>query len=148
MKRKAVIFLVSMLQLTIAQSKVPDIKVITATIQHWISGAPGGRSGTTYAIKVSILSNRPVTFKNLWIGKEHAAFDIQTFFSDPNKKPAQGDSVLLVYVKLNQPEKEAKKSKALPMKYKGEALVEYLVSGKPKYFTIKKFVPLEIFNGQ
>jgi hypothetical protein len=127
---------------------VPHVKIISATMQDWISGAPGGRSGTTYTIKVGILANKPVVFKNMWLGKQQVAFDMQTFFKDPNKKPARGDSILLVYVKTQSPQTEVPKSQVLPTAYEGDALVEYMTEGQLRYFTVKKFLKLEMVKGQ
>ena len=147
MKYKALSIFLLVIQLAAAQKKTSFIKVISATTQDWISGAPGGHSGTTYTIKVGILSAKPISFKSMWLVKQQVPFDVQTFFTNPNKKPSIGDSVLLVYVKLNPSKTDETKNKPLPTKYKGEALVEYLVAGKPKYFTINKFSKLEIVKG-
>ena len=147
MKHTAFIFLLLSFQLSFTQKKASFVKVISATTQDWISGAPRGRGGTTYTIKVGILSAKAITFKNIWIGKQHVPFDVQTFFTDPNKKPGIGDSVLLVYVKINQIKTAEADNKPLPTQYKGEALVEYMVAGKPKYFTIKKFLKLQMSKG-
>jgi len=63
------------------------------------------------------------------VGKQQVTFDVQTYFTDPNKKPAKGDSVLLVYVKPHAVQTENIDNKPLPIEYKGEALVEYLIEG-------------------
>lgn len=132
-----------------AQGKTPNVKVISATTQDWISGAPGGRAGTTYTIKVGILADKPITFKSMWLGRQTVHFDVQTFFADPNKKPGKGDSVLLVYVKPHTPQSETTSGNAAPpIAYKGDALVEYLVDGRLRYFTIKRFNRLEIIKGR
>jgi len=148
MRHKSLILLLFIAQLAMAQHKAVHVKVISATAQDWISGAPGGRTGTTYTLKVELLTNQPIAFKSMWMGKQQVNFDVQTFFKDPNKKPAEGDSVLLVYVKLQKPAKDDTLKKALPFEYKGEALVEYMTDGQLRYFTVKKFVKLEIVKGQ
>jgi hypothetical protein len=148
MKHKVVILLLLIIQFAKAQNRPPYIKVISATTQDWISGAPGGRSGTTYNIKVGIQTGKPITFKNMWLGKQQVTFDVQTYFTDPNKKPGKGDSVLLVYVKPHAVQTENTDNKPLPIEYKGEALVEYLIEGQLRYFIVKKFSKLEIFKGR
>jgi hypothetical protein len=84
----------------------------------------------------------------MWLGKQQVTFDVQTYFTDPNKKPGKGDSVLLVYVKPHAVQTENTDNKPLPIEYKGEALVEYLIEGQLRYFIVKKFSKLEIFKGR
>jgi len=148
MKHKLIILLLLIVQVVTAQERPLHVKVISATQRDWISGAPGGRAGTTFSIKVGLQTSKPITFKTMWLGKQQVTFDVQTYFKDPNKKPAMGDSVLLVYVKLHQAQTEQTENKPLPIEYKGEALIEYLIEGRLRYFTVKKFSKLEIIKGQ
>ena len=112
-----------------------------------MTGAAPGRSGTNYTVKVKILSTKKVEFKNLWIGKEQAAFEVQTFFTDPNKIPAKGDSVLIVHVKVDKKPEAEKVHLPLPFEYKGEALLEYYVAGRPRYLVIPEFEKLRTIKG-
>src|SRR5579863_2360980 len=94
-------------QLAFAQKKHPAIKVEDATVRNWISGAPGGRSGTTWSIKVLIKTPKAVEFKNLWIAKENVPFDLQFYSNNGKQNIAEGDSVLLVHVYINKQQNEA-----------------------------------------
>src|SRR5690349_16879630 len=85
----------------LAQKKGLPVKVIEATQQNWVSGAPGGRTGTKYAIKVYINTQQKVEFQNIWIGKENVPFDVEFFSLDIPKKIQYGDSLLLTYNKVN-----------------------------------------------
>ena len=138
--------LLLVVHLATAQGNKPVIKVMSSTFQDWIGGAKG-MSGTTYTIKVRIMSGKDIQFKDMWLGKKSVPFEVQTFFTDPNKKPSAGDSVLLVYVKRNQLAADEGESKPLPTQYKGEALIKYLVAGKPKYIAIKSFNRIKTMKG-
>ena len=91
MKYKALIILLFVSFVTVAQAKKPAIKIMSATVQDWIGGAKGF-SGTTYTVKVCIISNQPIEFKSMWIDKQSVQFDVQTFFKDPAQKPVAGDA--------------------------------------------------------
>ena len=134
--------------ISFAQSKTGFIKVIEARSQDWISGASPGRAGITYTIKVKILSNKPISFKELWIGRQNEDFDVQTFFRDPNKKPAIGDSLLLVCTKTTSPPSTTPNTKSLSPPYHGAAIVAYSAAGKTRYFTIKAFLRKETVKGE
>jgi len=149
MTRSALLFFLLLSgSISFAQSKTGFIKVIEARSQDWISGASPGRAGTTYTIKVKILSNKPIAFKNLWIGGQHEEFEMQTFFRDPNKRPTEGDSVLLVCTITTPPYSTTPNTKNLPFKYHGMALVAYSAAGKTRYFTIKAFLRKETVKGE
>jgi hypothetical protein len=147
MKYKSLVVLLFFSQLLLAQNKAAGVKLISATVQDWMTGAAPGRAGTTYTIKMQLLAAKGVVFKNLWIGNVHSDFEVQSFFTDPNKKPAKGDSVLLVHTKTSKPVSEVKENIPAPMEYKGEALLEYYVGGRPRYLVIKKFEKKKTIKG-
>ena len=135
-------------QFSFCQKKELPIKVIEATSQTWISGAPGGRTGTKYTIKVYIRTDKKVEFKNVWIGKENVPFNVEFFSLDIPKKIQQGDSLLLTYNNINGEENENADAKRLPVNYKGVALIESVVNGKTRYFIVKNFRKLPALRGQ
>ena len=147
MKYKSVILFLLISHLVFAQNKASNIKLISATTRDWMTGAAPGRSGTNYTLKVKILSTKKVELKNLWIGKEQASFEVQTFFTDPSKIPAKGDSVLIVHVKVDKKPELEKARLSLPFEYKGEALLEYYVAGRPRYLVIPEFEKLRTIKG-
>ena len=147
MKYKSLVLFLFVSQLLLAQSKAKNVKLMSATTRDWMTGAAPGRSGTNYTIKVKILSAKKVDFKNLWIGKEQAALEVQTFFTDPNQKPTKGDSVLIVHVKVDKKPELEKARLPLPFEYKGEALLEYYVAGRPRYLVIPEFEKLRTIKG-
>jgi hypothetical protein len=60
----------------------------------------------------------------------------------------KGDSVLLVYNHINNESVFDSITKKLPVKYKGEALIECLVNGKPHYYAVKQFRSLGSLRGE
>ena len=108
-----------------------------------MGGAAPGKTAVTYTYKVLLLTDKKVSFKNTWIGKEYAPVEVQTFYTDPNQVLKTGDSVLLVYTRITIPADKADNkpgAKPLPVKYKGTALIEYLLDGKTKFFTVKQAI--------
>lgn len=140
-------YLVSGLSISAQKRELP-IKVMEATSQTWISGAPGGRTGIKYFIKVYIHTNKKVEFKNIWIGKENVPFDVEFFSLDIPKKIEQGDSLLLTYNRVNREKNENSEAKRLPINYKGAALIETVIDSKARYFIVKKFRQLPSLRGQ
>src|ERR1043165_1614274 len=131
-----------------AQKKALPVKVIDATQQNWVSGAPGGRTGTKYSIKVYINPKQKVDFQNIWIGKENVPFDVEFFSLDIPKKIQYGDSLLLTYNKVNNEVNEPGTRKRLPIQYKGAALIETTLDGKARYFIAKTFRIIAASKGQ
>jgi hypothetical protein len=146
MKHYLALLLLLVVQLSIAQKRSEPVKVISAKQQNWFTGAEPGRAGTSYTIKVEIQTQKPITFKNLWIGKEQADFEIQTFFRDPGKRLSKGDSALLVHVGAGKAQPLS--TKALPFQYIGAALVEYEAAGKTHYLAVSKFEILNPVKGE
>lgn len=144
----ALLLFLSFSQFSISQKKNLPVKVIEATYQKWVSGAPGGRTGTKYAIKVYIRTSKKVVFRNLWIGKENVAFDVEFFSLDIPKKIQQGDSLLLTYNTINREDNESSEAKRLPIRYKGCALIETAIDGNARYFIVKNFRQLPPLRGQ
>jgi hypothetical protein len=133
MKIIAMLFCLQITQV-FSQQKALPIKVLEATSQHWISGAPGGKTGTKYAIKVYIRTDKRFEFVNLWLGKKNVPFDVEFYSQEIQKRIQQGDSVLLTY---NEIRGESEHFNApLPFSYKGAALIEAKVDGKRRYFIV------------
>ena len=131
-----------------AQKKELPVKVIEATSQYWVSGAPGGKHGIKYSIKVYITTSDKVEFKNVWLGKENVPFDVEFFSLDIPKKVQQGDYLLLSYNQIVGEKNENLKGKRLPINYKGVALIECAVNAKTRYFIAKKMQQLPKLQGQ
>jgi hypothetical protein len=149
MKKSLFIFLLLPFCL-FAQKKGAAIKVVDATFQQWVSGAPGGKSGTKYSIKVRVMTQEPVEFKNLWLGEENVLFNVEYYKQPAPAKLHAGDSVLLTYNKVvgEKPDSTEKKRIPIRIEYKWAALIECLVHGKAKYFIIKHFDELEPLKGR
>ena len=146
-------------QFAVAQSKGVQkeakrvVKLLEANKQDWISGAPGGGAGTNYSIKLQILTDKKIEFKNLWLGAENVSFQVASYSADVNKKVQAGDSVEISYNQVSNPNKkqDAKNdsnSKRPPLDYKGVALVEYIIGGSARYYVIKSFKQVVAVNGQ
>jgi hypothetical protein len=140
--------IVLFVQISFGQKKGLPLKVIEATEQHWVSGAPGGRTGTKYAIKVYINTQQKVDFQNIWLGKENVPFNVEFFSLDIPKKIQYGDSLLLTYNKVNNEVKEPNARKRLPIQYKGVALIESVIDGKARYFIVKNIQTLPDSRGR
>ena len=147
---KCLVFVVFLLavQFAKAQHKDKDVEVMTATVQDWFRGMANGGGGTSYTIKLKILTGKPVVFKNLWIDSTYAPFDLQVFTRDVDKKYTKGDSILLVHKKDSKDTQPTEK-KPLPagVKYKGVALIEFTVEGKIHYLTVDKFEKKRTIKG-
>ncbi len=136
------------IQISVGQKKAGPVKIIEATKQNWVSGAPGGKTGTKFAIKVYINTAAKVEFKNIWIGEENVPFDVEFFSLDIPKKIENGDSLLLTYNKINGERNETNGVKRCPCKYKGAAIIEALVDGKARYFIVKGFTEVAPLKGR
>ena len=141
------LFLLSTL-ISFSQKKELPVKIIEATQQTWVSGAPGGKTGTKYSIKVYINTKRKTEFKNIWIGKMNVLFDVEFFSLDIQKKIEYGDSLLITYNKIYGVENENAETKRLPLNYKGAALMEVAIDGKARYFIVKNFKQVASLGGQ
>lgn len=122
-----------------AQKRQLPISVVDATKQHWVSGAPGGRQGFNYSIKIFIRTERKVEFRNLWLGKVNLPFNVEFFDPDIPQKIKQDDTVLLTTVMVNNETNTEEGAKRLPVEYKGEALFETTIDGRVRYFIVKNF---------
>ena len=129
-------------QIVSAQKNELPVKIIEATSREWVSGVPGGRSGTNYIIKI-YLSTNTVKFTNLWIGKKSVPFE-EEFFSQNKHTAEEGDSILLTYNHINGLNDKGTSSRRRPPHFNdGAALVGCLIDGKARYLTVKKIKKLQ-----
>jgi hypothetical protein len=145
-KRITLLFFLMPWLLSYSQQRQLPIKVIEASSQYWISGAPGGRTGTKYAIKIYIRTDKKLEFLDLWLGKENVPFDVEFYSQGIQKMIQQGDSLLLTYNQIRG-EEEDFKAKRIPFPYKGAALIETRVDGRRRYFTVSKLKQLPRLEG-
>lgn len=133
-----------------AQKTTAPVKILLATSREWVSGVPGGRSGITYTIKAQVLTNKKVSFRNLWMKKDNVPFDIQYFTQQQPERLQSGDSLLLVYnfTRGAQNNSTGDDAVRLPVSYNGAALIECVVDGKARYFIVKAFKQLQPLKGQ
>lgn len=131
-----------------AQKRELPIRVLDATEQFWISGAPGGRTGTNYSIRVYINTKAPVEFMYVWLGKENVPFNLEQMDLEIQKKIGLGDSVILFSTMVNGEKDPSFEPKRLPIDYKGRALIQCQVNGKARYFIVKQFRKLSNVSGQ
>ena len=144
----ALILFLLAIQFASAQHKGKDVEVMSATVQDWFRGMANGGGGTTYTVKLKILTAKPVVFKNLWIDSNYAPFDLQVFTRDVDKKYTKGDSILLLHTNDSKTTQPIEK-KPLPtgVKYKGVALIQFTVEGKMHYLTVDKFEKKRTIKG-
>ncbi len=135
------------LSFAFAQKKQSPVQVIEATLQRWVSGAPGGKHGTKFTVKVYINTEKKVEFQNLWLGQVNVPFDVEFFSLEIPKKIQYGDTLLLTYNQVDG-EQTDKDAKRLPVNCKGAALIEATVDGKAKYFIVKNIIALAALKGQ
>ena len=126
----------------------PSVKVLQATVRHWTSGAPGGRNGNQYTIKVKLTTASNVAFTHVWLGTEEVPFNLERFALETNQPLQQGDSLLLTYNRINGEPDQVADPKRLPIDYDGAACVEYLVNGKARYLIVKTFTALADMQGE
>ena len=146
--RATIILLAALLASPFCEKKCSPLMIVDATRLEWVSGAPGGRSGVKYAIKLKIKSSDALHFTNVWMGEENVPFSLEFFSTGLDKQMQKGDSVLLVYDHINNESSPDFTSKQLPIEYKGEALVECMVNGKTRYYTVKEFRKLSPLRGE
>ncbi|MBL0310864.1 MAG: hypothetical protein IPP77_14700 [Bacteroidetes bacterium] len=132
----------------VSQRRASPVCVLDATKQNWISGAPGGRSGTNYRIKVHINTSRSIEFLYLWIGKENVPLSLEFYNLDGQKQLALGDSLLLFSSKVVGEEFPMFEHRKLPVRYKGAALFQCVVDRKNRYFIVKELRQLPPLAGQ
>jgi len=143
--------LTSILILLITSSSYGQ-KITNATSQEWAGGRPQSGHGTYYKIElVSKKSSTKIQFDQLWIGEKY--FDIKP----TNSQKSLNDTIFAkkdtLYIRVNdkiipkeyrKPQKNIKKDIPVPYKYKGKALLGYVLkNGKRKYIEIEKFKILE-----
>lgn len=131
-----------------AAKKSNPIKIMDATKQSWVSGAPGGRSGTNYSIKVYVNTKQKLEFKNLWLGADNVLFDVSLYAQERQKKIQYGDSVQVSSNVITGEKKNPDDRKRLPLDYKGAALIECTVDGKARYFIVQEFKEIPVLHGQ
>lgn len=146
--RFAITLLAALLTCSFSEQKCTAITIADATQMQWVSGAPGGRSGIKYVVKVRINSCNALQFSNMWIGELNVPITLEFFNTSLDKQIVKGDSVLLVYNHINNESSFNSDTKKLPIDYKGEALIECLVNGKAHYYTVKQFRKLDSLRGE
>ncbi|MCW5908323.1 MAG: hypothetical protein KIS94_10710 [Chitinophagales bacterium] len=114
----------------------PAVVIADAAKQHWVSGAPGGRSGTNYTVKLLIKTSAKIEITHWWIGQEEVPFNLELY---NGTQPRKGDTVLLTYNRIHNEQPSDFTSTPAPLAYKGAALLECLVNGKLNYYTVNAF---------
>jgi hypothetical protein len=122
------------------QKQELPLKIAGATQRYWVSGAPKPRAGTTYTVKLYINTDDKVEMTNLWIDKQNVPFDVEYFTLTPPAKLNSGDSILLVYNRINPEQANAGAGKRLPVTFHGAALIEYLYKKRAKYLVVDSFI--------
>lgn len=141
---KRLLILLFALQASLAFAGGP-LKLVSATVRHWVSGAPGGRQGDTQNITLRICKGG-VVFEKLWLGNREVEFQIE------NGKPAEttnksGDTINLSHTCAVGEADCAGKENTLPKNYKGAALLQYKANGVTRYLIIKQFARVEDSRG-
>lgn len=148
MKNAIVSLFLCTLFLSFTGTKCLPVKVADATELHWVSGAPGGRSGTKFSIKLLIKTAEKVEFGNVWLGTQNVPFNLELFSQETQQKIKEGDSVLLTYNQINNEPDTNTEAKRLPLEYRGAALIECRINGKAQYLVVKSFRKLEEVRGE
>lgn len=148
MRTTLFLFFLTVSGLSFIGEKCSPVVVADATKCNWVSGAPGGRTGTNYTIKLIVKTDDKVEFGNVWLGAENISFNLELYKQEPQGRIEKGDSVLLTYNRVSNEPAIDFAAKRLPIEYKGEALVECIIGGKARYYTVKKFRELEALKGE
>lgn len=114
----------------------PAVVIAEAIQQNWVSGAPGGRSGTHYTVKLFIQTSAKVEIAHWWIGQEEVPFNLELYHGTALRK---GDTVLLTYNRIFNETPSEFAPVPVPFAYKGEALLACRVNGKQRYYTVNSF---------
>ena len=148
MSLKYLILFLFFSQVLSAQKKSEPVKIAEATEQQWFSGVRGGGTGTNYVVKLYIETAEKIEFKNMWIGDVNVPFNLEYFKLKPPAKLNPGDSLLLVYRRINQKSQDNASAKRLPIQYNGSALIEYLQGKRARYLIVKSFTKKAPLLGQ
>ncbi len=115
----------------------------------------GGRaqSGKTVQYQLKFIAKAPSTklsFDGLWVGVNEVEMDVYAITMGDKKLSTfeKGDTVYINAYQRHLPNKEGSlelskySSKAVPIEYKGRAVLQYKFKGKTKYYTIEEFKKL------
>jgi len=150
MQKPSLFILIAFVTTTIcfAQKNSLPIRIISSTSQTWVSGAPGGRTGTSYTIQVYIATKHKTDFKSIWIGQENLPVNVEFNSTDVQKKIEKGDTIILTCNRVNGEPIENFEAHKVPVNYKGDALLETLINQRKRYFIVKKLEKLPSLRGQ
>lgn len=129
-----------------AQKKCSALKVLSATQQHWVSGAPGGRNGEEYKIKLLFNKKGDIDIQGLWIGNSEREVNYE-FFQNKDRI-LSGDSFYIEHNCTNTDGSCKGKTGTLPFAYKGAALIKYKLNAKVYYLVVKQFRKVEDLRGE
>ncbi|MFN8287862.1 MAG: hypothetical protein U0V74_13985 [Chitinophagales bacterium] len=129
-----------------AQKKCSALKVLSATQQHWVSGAPGGRTGEEYKINLLFQKKGAIEIQGLWIGE--AEREASTGFFHGKNQILSGDSFYVEHNCTNNDGSCNGKKGTLPFAYKGAALIKYKLNAKVYYLVVKEFRKVEDLRGE
>ena len=130
------------------QAKVPakKLRCVSASSQRFAGGAMGSPAGTRYRLTfVAPASGNKLKVDQLWVGKNFYQVNAvnklngSTVFSKNDTIEVVTDSYLPV---KNHTTSENITQIAVPIEYKGEALIGYSICKKKRYLSIEKFVVL------
>ncbi len=138
--------LLLLLNNTFAQKSCGALKVLQATQQHWVSGAPGGRTGEDYRIKMLCQKKGSIEILALWIGDTER--EVSYGFFQNKKGISYGDSFYVEHNCTNNDGGCKGKKGTLPFKYKGAALIKYKLGAKVCYLVVKQFRKVEDLRGE
>ena len=128
----------------------PGLQVSSAEKQDYASGRAASGYGTKYNITVRAkTSYKKLVLQGVWI-RDKAYFSVKAYDNYGKKDPEfkNGDELFITFRKhiktnqMGQPIAQPTVQKA-PIKYKGEALLQYKLRGKTKYIAIKQFTVKE-----
>ncbi len=146
MRFTLVAVLLLVLNTAFAQKGCSALKVLRATQQHWVSGAPGGRTGEEYKIKLLFQKKGVIDIQGLWIGDTER--EVVYGFFQHKDRILSGDSFYIEHNCTNNDGGCQGKKGTLPFKYKGAALIKYKLNAKTCYLVVKQFRKVEDLRGE
>jgi len=130
-----------------AQKKSCAVSLVGASSQRWIAGA-GGRTGTSYRIKLLLKTDKQIDFSGLWIGDKNAPITLEYDSYTPPTTTKKNDIVYVTTNIVNNVDELDFTPAKTPFKYNGLALLQIKVGGKIEYVYIKAFKPLKSLAGE
>ncbi|MCW3128149.1 MAG: hypothetical protein JWO03_3807 [Bacteroidetes bacterium] len=150
MKQASAVLVFLLLSSVFAQAQ-KEFKIVDATERSWAGGMPQSGHGTSYTVRVVLLSKKAITFEDAWIGDKYVTTKSDQYHVSNDHHATKGDTVSVTFALNVMPQRDPVPepkpvTKEKPCVYKGAALLGYTVGGKERYRTISAFTRLAPAN--